>query len=38
MKEQIVKLDTTWNEEKDILDYIGLKEVKFEFNQDDKKL
>ena len=38
MLEQIIKLETTWDEEKDTLDYLGLKEVKFEFDQVDKKL
>ena len=38
MIEQIIKLETTWEEEKDTLDHIGLKEVKYEFDQVDKKL
>ena len=38
MIEQILKLETTWEEEKETLDYIGLKEIKWEFDQVDKKL
>ena len=38
MIEQTMKLETTWKEEKDTLDYIGLKEIKWEFNQVDNKL
>ena len=38
MIEQSIKLETAWTEEKDTLDYIGLKEIKWEFNQVDKKL
>ena len=38
MKEQTDKLDKAYKEEKDTLDYIGLKEMRFEFNQADKQI
>ena len=38
MIEQTLKLEAAWEEEKDTLDYIGLKEIKWEFDQIDKKL
>ena len=38
MREQIAKLDKTWSEEKDIIDYQGMKDIRWEFDQIDKKL
>ena len=38
MKEQILKLAATWKEESSTLDYQGLKDVRFEFVQVEKKL
>ena len=37
MNEQTDKLEKTWDEERETLDYIGLKEIKAEFDQVDKK-
>jgi hypothetical protein len=38
MREQITKLEDTWWDERDIIDYQGLKDIRFEFDQVDKKL
>ena len=38
MKEQSDKLDKIWKEERDTIDNIGLKEIKFEFDQIDTSL
>ena len=38
MREQITKLEDTWWDERDTIDYQGLKDIRFEFDQVDKKL
>ena len=38
MKKHIDILQTAWNEEKETLDYQGLKELRYEFDQMDKKM
>ena len=38
MQEQTDKHDKAWKEEKDSLDYIGLKEMRLEFDQADKQM
>ena len=38
MNDQIIKLERVWKEEGSTIDLIGLKEVKYEFDQIDKTL
>ena len=38
MNDQLTKLEKVWKDEKNNIDLVGLKEVKFEFDQVDKKI
>ena len=38
MDDHLKKLNKVWDEEKESLDYIGLKEIRFEFDQADKQI